>query len=93
MAPSSSGRKAVSQAVKTGSISVGVNMFDSDRNVIGAFAKVMRTMADLLKDQKEERIRTLAYQLWEDAGCPDNRSDEFWLQAEDEILGVITHEN
>ena len=30
----------------------------------------------------EESIRTGAYYLWENAGRPDGRSDEFWEQAE-----------
>lgn len=28
-----------------------------------------------------ERQRVLAYRLWEEAGCPDGRADEFWYQA------------
>ena len=35
----------------------------------------------------EETVRRRAYQLWEEAGCPHGRSDEFWLRAETEILG------
>lgn len=31
---------------------------------------------------QEQSIRDLAYQLWLDEGCPDNRAMEFWLQAE-----------
>lgn len=30
----------------------------------------------------EEDIRTLAYDLWVQAGEPDNRDREFWLEAE-----------
>ena len=37
--------------------------------------------------EREEEIRRRAYQLWEEAGRPDGRSDEFWLAAEVEILG------
>ena len=29
----------------------------------------------------EERIRELAYRLWEEAGRPDGRSLEFWFAA------------
>ena len=36
---------------------------------------------------KEEQIRRLAYRLWEEAGRPEGRSDEFWLAAETDILG------
>jgi len=33
----------------------------------------------------EHRVRERAYQLWEAAGRPDGRSDEFWQRAEAEI--------
>jgi hypothetical protein len=29
----------------------------------------------------EEELRSLAYRLWEKAGCPDGRADEFWQRA------------
>ncbi len=29
----------------------------------------------------EEVIRQIAYELWEQAGRPDGRSDEFWFAA------------
>jgi hypothetical protein len=32
-----------------------------------------------------EQIRTRAHQLWEQAGKPDGREDEFWHQAEREL--------
>ena len=31
---------------------------------------------------REQRLRELAYQLWEQAGYPHGRADEFWLAAE-----------
>jgi hypothetical protein len=31
-------------------------------------------------------IRTKAYLLWEQAGCPEGRSQEFWLAAEHELV-------
>jgi hypothetical protein len=34
---------------------------------------------------REDRIRTQAYQLWEDAGRPEGQSDYFWYRAEDLI--------
>ena len=37
----------------------------------------------------EEEIRQRAHRLWEEAGMPEGRSDEFWLKAELEILGRI----
>ncbi|SAK73945.1 hypothetical protein AWB80_04192 [Caballeronia pedi] len=33
----------------------------------------------------EEHIQTLAYRLWEEAGCPDGRSDEFWILAQQQL--------
>jgi hypothetical protein len=33
----------------------------------------------------EHRVRDRAYQLWEQAGRPEGKSEEFWLQAETEI--------
>jgi hypothetical protein len=37
----------------------------------------------------EETVRRRAYMLWEEAGRPEGRSDEFWLAAEMDILGKI----
>ncbi|MDR3401224.1 MAG: DUF2934 domain-containing protein [Chthoniobacter sp.] len=31
---------------------------------------------------REIRVRELAYRLWEEAGRPDGRSEEFWRAAE-----------
>jgi hypothetical protein len=36
----------------------------------------------------DERIRTCAHQLWEQAGKPDGRENEFWHQAERELLAM-----
>jgi hypothetical protein len=36
----------------------------------------------------EEMIRKRAYELWEQAGCPDGRSYEFWFAARTEIEAV-----
>jgi len=33
----------------------------------------------------EQRVRDRAYQLWQHAGRPEGKSEEFWLQAEAEI--------
>jgi len=32
-----------------------------------------------------EMVRLLAYQLWENAGCPEGRHDDFWFEAEAQI--------
>jgi hypothetical protein len=37
----------------------------------------------------EERIRELAHRLWEQAGQPHGRSEEFWYAAEQEIVGGV----
>jgi hypothetical protein len=33
----------------------------------------------------EQRVRERAYEIWQNAGCPDGKSVEHWLQAEAEI--------
>jgi hypothetical protein len=33
----------------------------------------------------DDQIRTLAHQLWEQAGRPDGREHEFWHRAEQEL--------
>ena len=32
-------------------------------------------------DEREERIRRRAYQLWEEDGAPDGRAEEYWHRA------------
>lgn len=32
-------------------------------------------------DDREERIRRKAYELWEADGCPEGRHDDHWVQA------------
>jgi len=34
----------------------------------------------------EEEIRNRAYRLWEDAGRPAGQMDNFWYEAEDELI-------
>jgi hypothetical protein len=36
----------------------------------------------------EERVRRRAYELWEEAGRPDDRGNEFWHQAWAEITSA-----
>jgi hypothetical protein len=33
----------------------------------------------------EERIRALAYRLWEEAGVPEGRSGDFWVMAQRQL--------
>lgn len=34
-----------------------------------------------------QQIRELAYSMWEKAGCPEGRDEEFWVSAERELFG------
>lgn len=34
-----------------------------------------------------QQIRELAYDMWEKAGCPEGRDEEFWVAAENELFG------
>jgi hypothetical protein len=34
----------------------------------------------------EDRIRSRAFEMWQDEGCPGGRDLEFWLKAESELL-------
>jgi hypothetical protein len=36
-----------------------------------------------MSDTKEHRIREHAFQLWQEAGCPEGRAEEFWHRARD----------
>ena len=40
-----------------------------------------------MADPTEQEIRQLAFQLWQQAGKPEGKSDAFWYQAEKELLG------
>jgi hypothetical protein len=35
--------------------------------------------------ERENRIREIAHRLWEEAGQPDGRDNEFWTRAEMQI--------
>ena len=39
-------------------------------------------MSDSQNDDRLQRIREIAYGLWEKEGSPEGRHDEFWLRAE-----------
>ena len=39
-------------------------------------------------DDHEDHIRRRAYHLWEEAGRPEGRSEEFWHAARAEIAGA-----
>lgn len=38
-----------------------------------------------MTDDREDRIRKRAYELWRQEGSPEGRPDDHWLQAEREI--------
>ena len=38
-----------------------------------------------MPDPTDDQIRTRAHQLWEQAGKPEGREDEFWHHAEKEL--------
>lgn len=38
--------------------------------------------------EQEEKQRELAYQLWEKAGRPAGREEEFWRQAEESLANA-----
>jgi hypothetical protein len=42
-------------------------------------------MEETMPRYSEEQIRNYAHQLWEKAGRPEGRSDEFWHQAQIEL--------
>jgi len=43
-------------------------------------------------DDRIERIRQRAYELWQESGSPPDREMDFWLQAETEIDQVAPRE-
>lgn len=38
----------------------------------------------------EQEVRDLAYRLWEEAGKPEGRHDEFWHKARERLAGHDT---
>ena len=43
------------------------------------------------KSTSEEQVRKRAYDLWEQAGRPEGRDDDFWNQAEMETESLIKY--
>jgi len=41
---------------------------------------------------REERVRARAQRLWQEAGRPEGRDEEFWHRAEREIAAEIHQE-
>jgi hypothetical protein len=51
-------------------------------------AKILRLASELERqamEPDEEDIRTRAYDLWRQAGEPEDRNEEFWRLAEQEL--------
>ncbi|QGZ66545.1 DUF2934 domain-containing protein [Paraburkholderia acidisoli] len=46
-----------------------------------------------MNDEREERIRRRAYQLWQDDGAPDGKSDEYWSRAEKQVAAEYDAES
>jgi hypothetical protein len=51
-------------------------------NVSTAKPRREKTVSDTQHDENAQRVREIAYGLWEKEGCPEGRHDEFWLRAE-----------
>jgi len=49
------------------------------RTARNTMSKVQESLA---KPRHDEEIRQIAYQLWQDEGCPDGRHLEHWVKAE-----------
>ncbi len=47
----------------------------------------------LLEGTKGQRIREIAYKMWEKAGCPPGRDLDHWLKAEYEITQAADYAN
>lgn len=41
----------------------------------------MNTTPETTRQPSEERVRAIAYALWEEEGRPDGRADEHWHRA------------
>ena len=55
------------------------------REIIESKRAIIEATHSAQQRNAERLVRERAYFLWEDAGCPDDRDIEFWLQAEREF--------
>src|SRR5258706_14946744 len=51
----------------------------------GLAGAVLANGGAVMPDPTDDQIRSRAHQLWEQAGKPEGREDEFWHQAEKEL--------
>jgi hypothetical protein len=52
---------------------------------MGRMVPIVLNRERAMDRQSEEQIRARAHELWEQAGKPKGREDEFWLRAEREL--------
>jgi hypothetical protein len=64
------------------------NDFDES---LGGFRVYEDPFVVALRNFGEQLTREKAYQLWEKAGRPEGRSDEFWLEAEKILYSPLTN--
>jgi hypothetical protein len=38
-------------------------------------------------EELKERIKNLAYYKWQESGCPTGQDKNFWIEAENEVIG------
>jgi hypothetical protein len=50
----------------------------------------LATESNEMAKPAEEQIRVRAHELWQQAGKPEGRDDEFWRQAEKELAQGAT---
>jgi cell fate (sporulation/competence/biofilm development) regulator YlbF (YheA/YmcA/DUF963 family) len=53
-----------------------------------SLAEELKQRARAMAKPSEDQIRKRAQELWERAGKPDGRDEEFWHQAEKELQGA-----
>ena len=51
-----------------------------------AFTDELDHRATMLDRPTDDQIRALARELWEKAGKPADRDEEFWLEAENSLI-------
>jgi hypothetical protein len=56
-----------------------------NRRQLTAFLTLVTSQGAPMARLSEEQIRQRAHQLWELAGRPEGREQEFWLEAEREL--------
>lgn len=65
-----------------------VNLLKSSKKNLGE--KIEKEPMDNHQNEIEEKIKELAYYKWIDAGMPDGKDMEFWLEAEQEIYSTFS---